>query len=105
MILTLVGAQVDFSQALAVETVVVLVRHILFALPAGLGAQELGYAAFLGTLGVPVDQCAAFALLKRVKELLWVALGYLLFTADGAVRNAKPGIAPLTRPLLNPASE
>jgi uncharacterized protein (TIRG00374 family) len=91
MILTLVGAPITFVQALAVETVVVLARHILFALPAGLGAQELGYAAFLGALGISVEQCAAFALLKRAKELLWALLGYVLFTAEGA-RMSKPSL-------------
>jgi hypothetical protein len=91
MILTMVGAPIDFAQALAVETVVVLVRHVLFALPAGLGAQELGYVAFLGALGISVEQCAVFALLKRVKELCWALLGYTLLASQGT-RVAKPSL-------------
>lgn len=93
LILVMVGAPIDFSQALAVEAVVVLARHLLFVLPAGLGAQELGYALFLATLGVSAEYSAAFALIKRTKELLWILVGYLLWVTDRA-----------TTPRLYPAS-
>jgi uncharacterized membrane protein YbhN (UPF0104 family) len=64
--------------------VVLLFRHVMFLLPAGLGAQDAGYVAFLAALGVPnpVSLGAAFVVLKRGKELLWAAVGYALLFAD-----------------------
>jgi uncharacterized protein (TIRG00374 family) len=96
LILSLLGQDLDFGSALAVEATVVFVRHLLFMLPAGLGAQELGYAALFGALGVGLEASAAFALLKRGRELVWAAAGYLLFLADTANANrATRGRAPL----------
>lgn len=93
LLLLLVGANIDFPQALGVETVVVLVRHVLFMLPAGLGAQELGYTVFLGALGVSVEHSAAFAVLKRAKELVWIVIGYGLFVRDGSAKPSKLEVA------------
>jgi uncharacterized protein (TIRG00374 family) len=96
LILSLLGQELDFGSALAVEATVVFVRHLLFMLPAGLGAQELGYAALFGALGVGLEASAAFALLKRGRELVWAAAGYALFLADTADANrATRGRAPL----------
>lgn len=93
VLLLLVGANIDFAQALGVETVVVLVRHVLFMLPAGLGAQELGYTVFLGALGVGVEHSAAFAVLKRAKELVWIVIGYGLFVRDESSKPSKLEVA------------
>ncbi len=89
LILSLLGQNLDFGSALAVEATVVFVRHLLFMLPAGIGAQELGYAALFGALGVGLEASAAFALLKRGRELLWAAVGYGLFLLDTAQRAAR----------------
>jgi uncharacterized protein (TIRG00374 family) len=87
LILRMLGQDLDFGSALAVEATVVFVRHLLFMLPAGLGAQELGYATLFGALGVGLEASAAFALLKRARELLWAAGGYGLFLLDAAHAN------------------
>jgi uncharacterized protein (TIRG00374 family) len=84
LILSMLGQNLDFGSALGVEATVVFVRHLLFMLPAGLGAQELGYTALFGALGVGLETSAAFALLKRGRELLWAAAGYGLFLLDAA---------------------
>jgi uncharacterized membrane protein YbhN (UPF0104 family) len=59
-----------------------LLRSLVFVVPAGLGVQDAGYAVLLRALGVPdsVEVAAAFSLLKRGRELLWVGLGIALFT-------------------------
>lgn len=51
LILHALGSNIAWGDALGVETLVVLARHVLVALPGGLGAQELGYATFLGGTG------------------------------------------------------
>jgi len=50
-----------------------------FFLPGGLGAQDASYYGLLALYGVPNPEvAAAFVILKRSKELFWIALGYLL---------------------------
>ncbi|HEX4475797.1 MAG TPA: lysylphosphatidylglycerol synthase domain-containing protein [Polyangiaceae bacterium] len=78
LILTVLGKHLNWGDAVAIESVVVLARHLLVLLPGGLGAQELGYAAFLGGDAHALAICAAFVLAKRLRELCWVVIGYAL---------------------------
>jgi uncharacterized protein (TIRG00374 family) len=75
IILRVLGAPLDFGVVIGVEVTINLARQLLVFLPGGLGAQELGNAAFFGALGVELETAAAFALLKRGKELVWIVLG------------------------------
>ena len=68
-----------------------LLRSVAFFTPAGLGVQDLGYATALG--GAP-DAVLAFTLLKRCKELFWVAVGYGLL----ALRRSRPARLPVADP-------
>lgn len=84
LFLRLLGVDLDFPAVMGMEAIVVLVRHVLFMLPLGLGAQDAGYVLFLGALGVPdaVNTGAAFSVTKRLKELVWIAVGYLLLARE-----------------------
>jgi uncharacterized membrane protein YbhN (UPF0104 family) len=92
IILRLVGGPLDFGIAMAAEVGVSLVRSIGNVAPAGLGVQDAGYAVLFEALGVPAPTTAAFVLLKRGKELVWIAFGYALLVAmrrrlpDGSAR-------------------
>jgi hypothetical protein len=81
LILRSVGVGIGWGDALGIEALVVLSRHVLVFLPGGLGAQELGYAAFLAPFG-SLDLCAAFVALKRLRELAWLAAGCALLAAS-----------------------
>jgi len=85
VILWLLGADLSYTDVLAFETILSLIRSIVFFIPAGLGVQDFGYVAFLSAFGVadPLAIGGAFILLKRFKELLWIALGYLLLFITG----------------------
>lgn len=78
LILRVLGVPLEFSAVAGMEIVLSLVRNVLFVLPAGLGVQDVGYVAFLGALGAPdpLASGAAFVVLKRCKELFWIAVGY-----------------------------
>ncbi|HEY3500525.1 MAG TPA: lysylphosphatidylglycerol synthase domain-containing protein [Polyangiaceae bacterium] len=78
LILRLLGVELDFVTIASFEVVLSLVRNVAFFVPAGLGVQDLGYVACLAALGVPeaASVGAAFVLLKRAKELFWIAVGY-----------------------------
>ncbi|MFT3766738.1 MAG: lysylphosphatidylglycerol synthase domain-containing protein [Minicystis sp.] len=85
VILRLLGVDMPFTEVLAFEVVVSLLRSLAFMVPAGLGVQDAGYVAFLGAFGVPdaATLGVAFVLIKRVKELFYIALGFVLFVVLG----------------------
>lgn len=79
-LLRLAGVELGLGTAFCLEVPLGLLRSIAFFTPAGLGVQELGYATALAALGVPdaASAALAFVLLKRCKEALWIAIGYVL---------------------------
>ena len=77
----LVGVDVSLSGVVAVEAALSLVRSIAVIAPSGLGVVDLGYATVLPLLGADPSSAAAFVLLKRAKELSWVAVGYAVLAA------------------------
>lgn len=78
VLLQIVGAHLSFAEVLSFEAGLSVLRSAWFFAPAGLGAQDLGYLAALHAFGVPDASAvgAAFLVLKRGRELLWIALGY-----------------------------
>jgi uncharacterized membrane protein YbhN (UPF0104 family) len=94
VLLRLLGIDLSFAMVLAFEPVVSFARSAAFFIPAGLGVQDAGYMAFLRQAGIPdaVNRAAAFVLLKRFKELVWIAVGWILLLATRA-RTGLPGLA------------
>ena len=84
LILHLLGVKLSFIAVASFEVVLAFIRHTLVFLPAGLGVQDAGYAAFLAALGVPEPLAtgAAFVVLKRTKEVLWALVGYGFLLSD-----------------------
>jgi uncharacterized protein (TIRG00374 family) len=89
VLLSLLGIHLPIADVLVMEAIVVFMRNLAFFVPAGLGVQDAGYIAFLHAFGIPnaAAGAAAFVILKRVKELVWVAIGYTcLFFLQTRVR-------------------
>lgn len=79
VLLRLVGIDLPVHHVLAMEACAVFLRNLAFFMPAGLGIQDAGYLAFLRAFGVNLGVAgAAFVILKRTKELVWVAIGYVI---------------------------
>jgi uncharacterized membrane protein YbhN (UPF0104 family) len=98
IILRALGARIGFVEVLSFEAGLSLLRSLAFFSPAGLGVQDLGYIAFLGSLGIPeaAAVAAAFVVLKRAKEIVFVACGYgvLAWTMPrSSARHAEPSPA------------
>jgi hypothetical protein len=79
VLLRLVGIDIDYPNALALDGVLTALRSAAVVVPSGLGIQDAGFTAFLGAS----PESAAFLLAKRAKELVFVALGYLVLFALG----------------------
>jgi glycosyltransferase 2 family protein len=87
VLLRMAGAHLSLVTVLSFEAGLSVLRSVWFFAPAGLGALDLGYLAVLQALGVADATAvgAAFLVLKRGRELLWVAVGYT-WMAMGARR-------------------
>lgn len=80
LILYLLDVSVPVAPVLVVEGSLILVRALAVPVPAGLGVQDLGYVLSFRALGVPEATTvgAAFVILKRGKDLVWILAGFLL---------------------------
>ena len=92
VILRLLDVPLDFGFAMGAEVAISLLRSAGNVLPAGLGVQDAGYATLLPAMGVAPDAAAAFVLVKRGKELVWIGVGYavLAILRRGPARMAAP---------------
>jgi uncharacterized membrane protein YbhN (UPF0104 family) len=81
VVLHFAGARLGLGTVIAVEAGLSLVRSVAVLAPSGFGIVDLGYAAVLQALGVDPSSAAAFVLLRRGKEALWVAFGFGLLAA------------------------
>jgi putative membrane protein len=69
--LRLLGHPVGFTAALIIESVVLFVRNLAFAIPAGLGAQEAGIVLICAAVGLDQEAAIGLALAKRMREVLF----------------------------------
>ncbi|MGD0524205.1 MAG: lysylphosphatidylglycerol synthase transmembrane domain-containing protein [Polyangiaceae bacterium] len=90
LLLHLVGAHVDLVSVFAFEAGLSMVRSVVVLAPSGLGVVDLGYATVLQALGVDAGGVAAFVLMRRAKEGVWIAAGYAMLAA---LRGRKAGRA------------
>ncbi len=88
-ILRVVGAPLPVAAVLAVESTLSLARSAVAFAPGGFGVQDVGYATVLTALGVSHEQAAAFVLLKRAKELVWITIGMTVSSLGTALRTER----------------
>jgi uncharacterized protein (TIRG00374 family) len=78
LLLRILGLEVTFFHAFALEVVCSFLRSVAFFLPSGIGLQDSAYIGFLIALGQKQEAAAAFVVMKRARQLLWITLGYTL---------------------------
>jgi len=69
--LRLFGHPLDWSGAIALESLTQAVRHIAFVIPAGIGVQEASLVMFGRTLGIDAELALAVSMAKRMREIVW----------------------------------
>lgn len=77
----ILGIPLSLGEAWLVEAMIQLVRIITFFIPASIGAQEGGIVFILTQLGFAGPVSLVFALLRRLREAVWIALGLLLWAS------------------------
>lgn len=82
-ILYVLGGSKDFPAALSIGALSVFIKGGTFFIPGSLGAQEGGNLMLLLAYGYSDLTGITFALLRRLRELVWIAIGLLCLTVLG----------------------
>ena len=77
------GSRVDVQTAMVIQALLLGIKAATFFIPANLGAQEGGTVLIFFGLGMSAEAAMAFSLLRRAREILWVAIGLLVLTRTG----------------------
>jgi uncharacterized membrane protein YbhN (UPF0104 family) len=64
------GYDIDFGDAVLIESLMHAVRGAAFAVPGALGAQEGGLIVLCAIFGVPPEAALALSLVKRLPDLV-----------------------------------
>lgn len=80
-LMRMVGAPVSLEISFLLEALLQLVRTMSFLVPGNLGVQEAGLAFFVDSLGHHAAQGVAVSLLKRVRQIVWTAIGFIVWGA------------------------
>jgi uncharacterized protein (TIRG00374 family) len=89
LVLWAIGENITLMEGLAIETFARLASVASAAIPANVGALEASNAAVVGMLGLAGG--GSLALARRVRALLWAALGLLLYPTQGPKPKAQSG--------------
>jgi putative membrane protein len=82
LILQFIGVPVSLLTATVIEAFGTGVRFATFLVPASLGVQEGGFVVTFVALGLSAADGLAFGLVRRLRELVWVAVGLALFAVS-----------------------
>lgn len=87
-ILYFLGAEAGWLSSFAIAAIAVLIKGSVSFVPGGLGAQEGGYLFLLVALGYGEVTGITFALIRRIREILWILIGlvFLAVLRDNAAR-------------------
>jgi len=77
---------------LAIEILSTTIDAILFFVPGKVGTQEGGKVLIFVMLGLDPAQGLTFALMRRIREMVWAGVGLLILSRDpaGSVGRAMP---------------
>lgn len=89
IILKVMGINASIFQMIMIESIISIVRMTFFFLPGALGPQDLSIMVLFNLAGLPDPSANAvlFVLLKRLKELVWIIIGYVLLMLLGIKTN------------------
>ena len=77
VIFILLNQKITFFEAVAIETLVQLVRAVLFFIPSNLGTQEGVFVVAVNILKDSMPLGLAVAIIRRMRELIWISCGVI----------------------------
>ncbi len=81
VVLKFMGYEIDFGDAVIIESLMHAVRGAAFAVPGALGAQEGGLIVLCAIFGVPPEAALALSLVKRIPDLVIGVPGLVVWQA------------------------
>lgn len=78
LVLGFFGHGISVAEALIIDSVLQLIRAGTFFIPASLGVSEMGFVVLVGALTGQPPLGLAAAIVRRSREVLWIAWGLLL---------------------------
>jgi uncharacterized protein (TIRG00374 family) len=81
-----IGPPADVLTSISIGALAVVIKGGAFFIPGSLGAQEGGYLLLLMAHGYSDLAGITFAILRRVRELVWIVIGLLCLAALGGFR-------------------
>lgn len=72
------GLPVSFAAAMTIETFSLFINNVIFFVPARLGVGEGGRVLLFLTLGYSPADGMSYGIIRRIRELVWVAFGILI---------------------------
>jgi putative membrane protein len=88
----LLGLQLTWTEAVAIEAFISVAKAMGIFVPAALGVQESGVVLLFHLFGLPAPIGAAYAILRRGREMIYVLLGgALLYREEGSFKNLTKG--------------
>lgn len=78
------GMPISFTEAWLLEALIQVLRIVTFFIPSSVGIQEGGIVLIFAEFGFSSGLSLAFAMVRRIREMIWIGLGLLLwsFTKD-----------------------
>jgi uncharacterized protein (TIRG00374 family) len=109
VILRLLSPGHDWSTAVAIESLAMVLNNILLFVPGRIGSAEGVRIGVYALVGLSAAQGAAYALVRRGRELLWLVPGFVVLLKRhvlgfGRPRGETREDAPRPKPALTPSS-
>ena len=95
IVLRLLSPSHGFASACAVETLAMILNSILLFIPARIGSAEGIRMAVAAVVGLTPAQGAAYALVRRAREIVWLLPGFVILLKHHLVDVAHLRLQPL----------
>ncbi len=79
-IANILGMEVGFAEAWLLEALIQVLRIVTFFIPSSIGTQEGGIVLIFSQFGFANPLSLTFAIIRRLREILWIGLGLLLWS-------------------------
>ncbi|OGW84069.1 MAG: hypothetical protein A3C47_00145 [Omnitrophica bacterium RIFCSPHIGHO2_02_FULL_51_18] len=76
----ILGMNVSLAEAWLLEALIQVLRIATFFIPSSIGAQEGGIVLILMQFGYDKSIGATFAIIRRLREILWLGIGLVLWS-------------------------
>jgi hypothetical protein len=76
----ILGMNLSFGEAWLIEVLIQVLRIVTFFIPSSIGTQEGGIVLMLVQLGFDKTVGLTFAVIRRLREILWLGAGLLLWS-------------------------